>query len=419
MRERQTGSLTNVFLRDLGVPFDCRDGFCRLDQRDVCTMAIDAERDRDLGSQQQNVIRDRDLREQLHRTLDAADFFLLLILPCIEERLRIRFISQTAFDDFSSLFRILFANDLDGKSETVKKLRTDLPLGHLLQRLLAGNIAVYAAHTNLDIAEGGVNDVLAERIGCVDLEPFDITEQEELIKLAVYVPADYEENVRMAITKAGAGCIGRYSCCTFRVQGKGTFLPLEGTNPFIGQQDRLETVDEVRIETILPARMESRVVKAMLKAHPYEEAAYDLYPLKNRGRLESLGRIGHLPQPLTPEAFAERVRDGLGAEYVRLVKAGDKHIEKVALCSGSGAEFIAKAAFMGADAYVTGDVKYHDAQRAVEAGMHVIDAGHFPTEFPIVAHLADRLRAELKEVRCTSVPVLADQAARDFFTVIR
>ena len=300
----------------------------------------------------------------------------------------------------------------------VKKLRTDLPLGHLLQRLLAGNIAVYAAHTNLDIAEGGVNDVLAERIGCVDLEPFDITEQEELIKLAVYVPADYEEKVRMAITKAGAGCIGRYSCCTFRVQGKGTFLPLEGTNPFIGQQGSLETVDEVRIETILPARMESRVVKAMLKAHPYEEAAYDLYPLKNKGRLESLGRIGHLPQPLTPEAFAERVRDGLGAEYVRLVKAGDKHIEKVALCSGSGAEFIAKAAFMGADAYVTGDVKYHDAQQAVGLGLHLVDAGHFPTEFPVVPVLAKYLKQELAGSRGT-VNILEDKESMDFFTVIK
>lgn len=303
--------------------------------------------------------------------------------------------------------------------QAVKKMRTDLPLGRLLQKLLVRRIAVYAAHTNLDIAAGGVNDVLAARIGLTDLEPFVSTAEEALVKLAVYVPAGYAEKVRSAVTVAGAGHIGGYSCCTFSVEGKGTFLPLEGTHPFIGERGILATTDEVRLETILPAHLEKQVVKAMLKAHPYEEAAYDLFPLRNKGRMESLGRMGRLSAPQMPESFARQVQRGLAADHVRLVRAGDRPIRKVAVCSGSGAEFIAKAAFLGADAYVTGDVKYHDAQRAVEAGMHVIDAGHFPTEFPIVAHLADRLRAELKEVRCTSVPVLADQAARDFFTVIR
>ncbi len=300
----------------------------------------------------------------------------------------------------------------------IRKLRTDLPQGHLLQRLLANDIAVYAAHTNLDIAAGGVNDVLAARIGCTGLEPFDVTAQEELIKLAVYVPADSAEVVRQAITKAGAGCIGNYSCCTFRVEGKGTFLPMEGTKPFIGRQGRLETVDEVRIETILPARMESRVVKAMLKAHPYEEAAYDLYPLHNKGRIESLGRIGYLSQPLIPEAFAEQVRCGLGADYVRLVRAGNKQIRKVALCSGSGAEFIAKAAFMGADAYVTGDVKYHDAQQAVGLGIHLVDAGHFPTEFPVVSVLVNRLEKALAG-HSGKVEILEDRESEDLFTVVQ
>ena len=141
-------------------------------------MAIDAERDRDLGSQQQNVIRDRDLREQLHRTLDAADFFLLLILPCIEERLRIRFISQTAFDDFSSLFRILFANDLDGKSETVKKLRTDVPFFrvHRSNKYKTGRMRPRNAFTldGIDPHSGRVkkyiDDMVIQQIDLIDIE---------------------------------------------------------------------------------------------------------------------------------------------------------------------------------------------------------------------------------------------------------
>ena len=300
---------------------------------------------------------------------------------------------------------------------SMKQVRTDLPLGRMLQKLLAHGIAVFAAHTNLDIAAGGVNDVLAERIGLRELQPFAITQTGELVKLAVYVPAAQAAAVREAITQAGAGFIGNYSSCTFNVSGKGTFLPQAETHPFIGQPGRLDTVDEVRIETILPAKLQARIVRAMRKAHPYEEPAYDLYPLKNPGEIMSLGRVGFLPAPLPVEAFAQQVRQGLAASHVRLVRAGSRPVRKVALCSGSGAEFIAKAAYMGADAYVTGDVKYHDAQQAAALGMHVIDAGHFPTEFPVVGVLAERLRASLKAAR-GGVEITADDTACDFFEVV-
>lgn len=300
---------------------------------------------------------------------------------------------------------------------SLKQVRTDLPLGGRLQKLLAHGIAVFAAHTNLDIAAGGVNDVLAARIGLAAAEPFVVTKTGELVKLAVYVPAAYASQVRTAISRAGAGFIGNYSCCTFNVAGQGTFLPQAGTHPFLGEPGMLTTVDEVRIETILPAQIQSRVLRAMLKAHPYEEPAYDLYPLKNPGEPAGLGRIGKLPQAMTAAAFARQVCSGLQAAYVRLIRAGDRPVHKVALCSGSGAEFIAKAAFQGADAYVTGDVKYHDAQQAVDLGMHVIDAGHFPTEFPVVAELADRLRAVLQKTR-GGAEVTADTTARDFFEVV-
>lgn len=197
----------------------------------------------------------------------------------------------------------------------MKKLRTDLPLGRRIQLLLKHDIAVAAAHTNLDIAEGGVNDVLAGAIGLSKLSSFVIESQD---------------------------------------------------------------VD---------------------------------------GSVLSMGRMGSLPAPMAVQDFARQIRDALPTDHVRLVDAGARPVRKVAICSGSGAEFIQKAAFMGADAYVTGDVKYHEAQQAVELGMHVIDAGHFGTEYPVVEVLKTRLAEELAEAK-GSVEVVADQFAKDFFTVI-
>ncbi len=299
----------------------------------------------------------------------------------------------------------------------VKQLRTDLPLGRMLQQLMENHIAVYAAHTNLDIAPGGVNDVLAGLLGLQEIHDFAVTGAEELEKLAVYVPHDHAEQVREAITAAGAGAIGRYTCCTFNVVGQGTFLPQADTHPFIGIPGRMERVDEVRIETILPAALERKVLRAMLRAHPYEEVAYDLYPLKNQGKSNSLGRMGILPDALTVQEFASRVCRALQTDYVRLVQAGSRRVKKVALCSGSGAEFISKASFMGADVYVTGDVKYHDAQQAASLGMHLIDAGHFATEFPMVPVLGRYLREEMQRQH-RSVQISCDEQSQDFFSLV-
>ena len=299
----------------------------------------------------------------------------------------------------------------------MKQLRTDLPLGRMLQRLMENHIAVYAAHTNLDIAPGGVNDVLARLLGLGDIQDFVVTGEEELEKLAVYVPRDYAEQVREAVTRAGAGAIGNYSCCTFNTSGQGTFLPSEDTHPFIGKPGQLEQVDEVRIETILPAALERKIVRAMLRAHPYEEPAYDLYPLKNKGKSSSLGRVGILPVPQRAEDFAGQVCAALDAGHVRLVKAGERLVRKVALCSGSGAEFIGKASFLGADAYITGDVKYHDAQQAAALGMHVIDAGHFATEFPVVQVLGRQLAREMEGQR-GDIAITCDEESRDFFSIV-
>ena len=296
----------------------------------------------------------------------------------------------------------------------MKNLRTDLPQGRLIEKLIKHEIAVFSAHTNLDIAERGVNDVLAEKLNLQAVVPLTISDREALVKLVVFIPEGHVDAVQNAITKAGAGHIGKYSHCTFQLNGQGTFMPLAGTNPFIGQQGKIEYVNEVRLETILPEKIINRVIKAMVKAHPYEEVAYDLYPLKQVGQESGLGRIGKMPQPMRADEFAQMAKRSLGAGQVRLVGNPAAMIEKVALCSGSGAEFIGKAAYAGADMYVTGDVRYHDGQRALEAGICMLDAGHFATEMPMVNVLAKYL-SEQSQQQKWNIEVSYDDFSQDVF----
>lgn len=173
----------------------------------------------------------------------------------------------------------------------IESITADTLLGKRIFNLIQNNIAAFSAHTNLDIAAGGTNDVLAELIGLESIEILEETWAESLKKIVVYVPAGYEQAVRDAMCGAGAGHIGAYSHCTFGAAGKGTFLPLEGTNPFLGEQGRLETADEIRLETIVPAEKVHAVVQAMLAAHPYEEAAYDIYPVEQTGKRRALGAL--------------------------------------------------------------------------------------------------------------------------------
>lgn len=273
----------------------------------------------------------------------------------------------------------------------VKQIRADLPQGQLLTTLIKGNIAVYAAHTNLDSATGGVNDILAAKFKLQDAKPLAVSYAEKLYKLIVFTPKTHVEAVRQAMSEAGAGHIGNYSHCSFAAAGTGTFMPLEHSNPFIGQKNTLEYVEEVRLETIVTEKGHRRIIKEMLKAHPYEEVAYDLFSLVNSGNALGLGRIGKLESPMSLHEFAALIKSTLNIEYVSVAGSQDQMIKKVAVCGGSGASFVQKAAFAGADVLVTGDVKYHEAQDALAAGMAVIDAGHFATEQPVVPYVADYL----------------------------
>ncbi len=258
----------------------------------------------------------------------------------------------------------------------LKHLRTDLPAGRLYEKLIKHDIAVYTMHTNLDVAEGGLNDWLAEALGLVEVEPLDVSYTDPLKKLVVYVPVDHADAVLSALAQAGAGVIGNYSHCSFQAQGVGTFLPLEGTNPYIGETGRLERVPEVRLETILPASKQSAVIKAMKQAHPYEEVAYDVYALDLPGKGLGIGRIGKLPSPMALGELAALVKERFELRGVRVVGPLDEIVKKVAVVGGDGNSFVGKAAFRGADVLITGDIYYHTAHDAMADGLNLIDAGH-------------------------------------------
>jgi dinuclear metal center YbgI/SA1388 family protein len=279
----------------------------------------------------------------------------------------------------------------------LKHLRLDLPAEQLVARFLEAKIGVYSAHTNLDNARQGTSEVLAQKLGLTNTEVLIPGKGQKLYKLVTFVPSSQVENVRQALAAVGAGWIGNYSHCTFQVAGKGTFLPLEGTNPYIGQPGVIEYVDELRLETIVPEERLGLAVSRMLAAHPYEEVAYDIYPLAREGQAYGLGRVGQLPQKTTLAEFVQTVKKALGLTEVTVVGDGNIPIQKVAVCGGSGSSLVSRAHFVGADVLVTGDVKYHDAQEADLLGLSVVDAGHAGTENPVVLALADYLAAKLAD----------------------
>lgn len=258
----------------------------------------------------------------------------------------------------------------------LKQIRTDKPAGRMIEKLIKHEIGVYIAHTNLDAAPGGINDLLAEALGLQDVEILQPGYEQKLKKLVVFVPVTHLEEVRNGIAAAGAGFIGNYSHCTFSAKGTGTFLPQAGTDPFIGKQGTLEQVEEVRLETILPEEIQNKVIKAMLQVHPYEEVAYDIYPVEQKGKSYGIGRIGKLPAAISLQEFAIQVKEAFSLSGVRVVGSLERKVQKVAVLGGDGNRFVQRAIFLGADVLVTGDVYYHTAHDAMMEGLSIVDPGH-------------------------------------------
>ncbi|MCC3154542.1 Nif3-like dinuclear metal center hexameric protein [Hymenobacter sp. BT770] len=249
---------------------------------------------------------------------------------------------------------------------------------------LKNDVAIYAAHTNLDNVRGGVNDKLAEKLGLTKTRVL-APQSGTLARLITYVPhreedqqADVAGRVRAALYAAGAGQVGQYSECSFQTLGTGTFTPGAGTQPAIGAQHQPETVPELRLEVLLPLHRQAGVLRALRDAHPYEEVAYELIKLENTHQEVGAGLVGELPVAMAPAAFRAMLKQQLLVPVVRFTPF-EKDIKTVAICGGAGAFLIGTARAAGADAYVTGDVKYHEFFGA-EGQLMLCDVGHFESE---------------------------------------
>lgn len=260
----------------------------------------------------------------------------------------------------------------------------------IVMECLRRGIGLLAAHTNLDSCLGGVSYALGESLGLENMRAL-CPRPRSLEKLVTFCPPDCVEAVRKALFAAGAGRIGKYRECSFGTLGVGTYLPTAGSRPFIGQVESSCETEEVRVETVFASHRRGAVLTALRAAHPYEEVAYDIYCLENTEPYEGLGCVGTLGEAMSEMDFLSRVQEVCGAEVLRHSSLTGRRVERVALCGGSGAEFIGAALRSGADAYVTGDVKYHDFQRP-EGGLLLVDAGHRETEMVAVGLLDKIIR---------------------------
>jgi len=283
----------------------------------------------------------------------------------------------------------------------LKKITADGPTG-VVYDLIRSNIAVFSIHTALDSAVGGVNDHLAEIVGIVNGEPigdYVANPVGENYKLVVFVPQKSMAKVSKAVFAAGAGSIGNYSHCGFAAEGTGTFLPQEGAKPAIGQRGRLEKIEEMRFETIVPASRLNDVVTAMKKAHPYETPAFDVFKLHNTGTQFGLGRIGELAKHVRTTKIIERIKKATGAKAVGLIGDQNRLVKRAAVCAGSCGKIINSVIAAGADLYLTGELKHHQALAAQEAGLTCICLSHTVSERFILKKFARQLQKQIKTIK--------------------
>ena len=246
-------------------------------------------------------------------------------------------------------------------------------------KAIKNDIVIYSAHTNLDNAPGGVNFKIAEKIGLKNVRILDPKES-SLIKLVTFVPSAQAEEVRNALFTAGCGCIGNYDSCSYNTEGEGTFRAQEGSQSlFCGTVGELHHETEVRIETILPEYKKGEVIRALLSKHPYEEPAYDLYPLHNSWAQVGSGIVGELEEPESELEFLKRIKKIFEVGCLKHNKLTGRLIQKVSLCGGAGAFLIPQAVRSGADVFITGEIKYHD-YFGRETDILLAEIGHYESE---------------------------------------
>ena len=292
------------------------------------------------------------------------------------------------------------------------------PKGRAVHQLIRAGCALYTAHTNADAAAPGVSDALARVLGLTDLVPLSADRADPLDKLVTYVPEPAVEKVIDALSAAGAGEIGEYSRCAWTSVGTGTFVPGPGAVPAIGTPGRSESVQEVRVETVLPRHRRSEAIAALRSAHPYETPAFDLFELVAWSGPRGIGRVGTLETSTTLREFAMLVAEALPgtAQGVRIAGEPTAEVRRVAVCGGSGDSLFDAVREAEADVYVTADLRHHPTSDvrdlAGEGPPYLVDVAHWASEWPWLAGVSNRLEGALADAG-TPVEVLVSVRSTD------
>lgn len=260
----------------------------------------------------------------------------------------------------------------------LKKINGQNATERILEKCIRKEIAVYAAHTNLDNASEGVNKILCEKLGLRNTRILS-PKKDLLRKLVTFCPTENAGQVRKALFDAGGGFIGNYDSCSFNTSGTGTFRALENANPYVGEIGELHQEAEVRVETIYPMYIERNILEALIQSHPYEEVAYDIYPLGNEYKNIGSGMVGDLNVPCNEIDFLNFVKKTVKTGIIRHSSILNRKINRVAVCGGSGIFLLKEAIASGADVFITADVKYHDFF-AAEGKIIIADVGHYESE---------------------------------------
>jgi dinuclear metal center YbgI/SA1388 family protein len=260
----------------------------------------------------------------------------------------------------------------------IKRLSGRTMTERILLKAIKQDIAIYSAHTNLDVLSNGVSMKMAEKLKLNNIKVL-VPLKDRLLKLVTYIPENHFDNVRDALFEAGAGVIGNYDQCGFSIPGTGSFRGGEGTRPFTGEIGKTHFEKEIRFETVMFSHLKERVIKALLSSHPYEEVAYDLYQLENQNIEAGMGCVGELFEAMEEKDFLKFLSPAFSAKGIRFSKPTGKKISKVAMCGGAGASLLNDAIATGAQAFVTSDIKYHTFFD-IGNKLLLVDLGHYESE---------------------------------------
>ncbi len=269
--------------------------------------------------------------------------------------------------------------------------------GNLIQMAAVNRLSIFSAHTNLDSAKEGLNDLFALRVGLKNIRVLSSADSSGKCKLVVYVPVNYETKILEALFETNAGIIGSYNCCSFRSNGKGTFRPGSSAKPFTGKKGKISDVDEVKIEVVAVKQDIPAIIAHIRKSHPYETMAYDIYPLYEYDNSDGLGRVGELEEKMNLLFFARQIKERLGLKNMKIAGNPELFITHAAVCTGSGSSLMKDFIKSEAQVYITGDMRYHDARNAEAEGRGLIDIGHFASEHIVVEALAKRLKTMIRK----------------------